>query len=87
MVIAVSLNIYQTSKTVHVHALTLQTHQRCTAQGVCSHGSVLLSHSENIVTRIGLQQQPIRFLMNNSGFKCPNSFWESQTQVLILNSE
>ena len=46
---------YQTAKTVHVHA----THYKHiedgrTAPGVCGKGSVPLSHSGNVVTRIGI---------------------------------
>ena len=42
---------YQTGKTVHVHANTTNTR---TAPGVCGNGSVPLSHSGNVVTRIGI---------------------------------
>ena len=45
--------LYQTSKTVHVHANTLQT-WRGWMPGVHSHGSVPLSHSGNSITRTGL---------------------------------
>ena len=46
---------YQTGKTVHMHANTLQTNgDGRTAPDVCGHGSVPLSHSGNVVTRIGL---------------------------------
>ena len=43
---------YQTGKTVHVHA----KHNKggCTALDVCGNGSVPLSHSGNVVTRIGI---------------------------------
>ena len=46
---------YQTGKTVHMHA----KHYRHkvdgrTAPGVCGNGSVPLSHSGNVVTRIGI---------------------------------
>ena len=46
---------YQTGKTVHVHAKHY-THDEDgrTAPGVCGNGSVPLSHSENVVTRIGI---------------------------------
>ena len=46
---------YQTGKTVHVHAKHY-THNKDgrTAPGVCGNGSVPLSHSGNIVTRIGI---------------------------------
>ena len=40
---------YQTGKTVHVH-----DEDGRTALGVCGNGSVPLSHSGNVVTRIGI---------------------------------
>ena len=43
---------YQTGKTVHVHAKHYNEDGR-TAPGVCGNGSVPLSHSGNVVTRIG----------------------------------
>ena len=44
---------YQTGKAVHVHAKRYEPHEDgCTAPGVCGNGS--LSHSENVVTRIGI---------------------------------
>ena len=46
---------YQTNKTVHVHAKHYKHNvDRCTAPGVCSNGSVPLSHSGNVLTRIGI---------------------------------
>ena len=46
---------YQRGKTVHVHAKHYKHNEdRCTAPGVCGNGSVPLSHSGNIVTRIGI---------------------------------
>ena len=46
---------YQTGKTVHVHAkhYKLNNENGRTAPGVCGKGSVPLSHSGNVVTRIG----------------------------------
>ena len=46
---------YQIGKTVHVHAKHY-THNKDgrTAPGVCGNGSVPLSHSGNVVTRIGI---------------------------------
>ena len=45
---------YQTGKTVHVHAKHYKHNEdRRTAPGVCGNGSVPLSHSGNVVTRIG----------------------------------
>ena len=46
---------YQTGKTVHVHAKHYKHNEdRRTAPGVCGNGSVPLSHSGNVVTRIGI---------------------------------
>ena len=46
---------YQTSKTVHVHAKHYKHNEDGrTVPGVCGNGSVPLSHSGNIVTRIGI---------------------------------
>ena len=46
---------YQTGKTVHVHATHYKYNEdRRTAPDVCGNGSVPLSHSENVVTRIGI---------------------------------
>ena len=45
---------YQPGKTVHVHAKHYkQDEDGRTAPGVCGNGSVQLSHSGNVVTRIG----------------------------------
>ena len=45
---------YQTGKTVHVHAKHYKHNEDGrTAPGVCGNGSVPLSHSGNVVTRIG----------------------------------
>ena len=44
---------YQTGKTVHVHAKHYKHNEdRRTAPGVCGNGSVPLSHSGNVVTRM-----------------------------------
>ena len=45
---------YQTGKTVHVHAKPYQHEDGHTVPGVCANGLVPLSHSGNIVTRIGI---------------------------------
>ena len=46
---------YQTGKTVHVHAKQYKHNEDGrTAPGVCGNGSVPLSHSGNVVTRIGI---------------------------------
>ena len=46
---------YQTGKTVYVHAKHYKHYEDGrTAPGVCGNGSVPLSHSGNVVTRIGI---------------------------------
>ena len=46
---------YQTGKTVHVHAKHYKHNEDGrTAPGVCGNGSVPLSHSGNVATRIGI---------------------------------
>ena len=45
---------YRTGKTVHVHTKHYKHEDRRTAPGVCGNGSVPLSHSGNVVTRIGI---------------------------------
>ena len=46
---------YQTGKTVHVHAKHYKHNEDGrTAPGVCGNGFVPLSHSGNVVTRIGI---------------------------------
>ena len=46
---------YQTGKTVHVHAkYYIHDEDGRTAPGMCGNGSVPLSHSGNVVTRIGI---------------------------------
>ena len=52
---------YQTGKTVHVHAKTQQTQRGRMVLGVCGNGSVLLSHSGNIVMRIGIHNTHTAF--------------------------
>ena len=47
---------YQTVKIVHVHAKHYKHNEEGrTAPGVCGNGVVPLSHSGNVVTRIGIQ--------------------------------
>ena len=54
---------YQTGKTVHVHAKHyIHDEDGRTAPGVCGNGSVPLSHSGNVVTRIGIH--------THSGWHC-----------------
>ena len=62
---------YQTGKTVHVHAKHYKHNEDgCTAPGVCGNGSVPLSHSGNVVTRIGIHthtHQEIHWLVGCLG--------------------
>ena len=46
---------YQTGKTVHVHAKHYKNNEDGrTAPGVCGNGSIPLSHSGNVVVRMGI---------------------------------
>ena len=45
---------YQTGKTVHVHAKHYKHEDGRTAPGVCGNGFIPLSHTGNVVTRIGI---------------------------------
>ena len=63
---------YQTGKTVHVHAKHYKHENGCTALGVCGNGSVPLSHSGNIVTRIGIHTHT-----HTQGLLCPRNNTES----------
>ena len=57
---------YQTGKTVHVHAKHyIHDEDGRTAPGVCGNGSVPLSHSGNVITRIGIHTHS-----NCRYFKC-----------------
>ena len=52
--------LYPTGKTVHVHAKHFKHNEDGrTAPGVCRNGSVPLSHSGNVVTRIGIHTHTI----------------------------
>ena len=51
---------YRTVKTVHVHAKHYRHNEDGrTAPGVCGNGSVPLSHSGNVVTRIGIHTHTV----------------------------
>ena len=57
---------YQTGKTVHVHAKHYKHNEDGrTAPGVCGNGSVPLSHSGNVVTRIGIHTHIAKFCVSN----------------------
>ena len=56
---------HQTGKTVHLHAKHYKHNEDGrTAPGVCGNGSVPLSHSGNLVTRIGIHIHTVRFIYN-----------------------
>ena len=58
---------YQTGKTVHVHAKHyIHDEDRCTAPGVCGNGFVPLSHSGNVITRIGIHTHTEGWIIRNS---------------------
>ena len=60
---------YQTGRTVHVHAKQYKHNEdERTAPGVCGNGSVPLSHSGNVVTRIGIHTDSLSlytFILTN----------------------
>ena len=67
---------YQTGKTVHVHAKHYKHNKDGrTAPGVCGNGSVPLSHSGNVVTRIGIHTHTCtgRFLKISTQHKLNSS--------------
>ena len=56
----------QTGKIVHLHAKHYKHNEDGrTAPGVCSNGSVPLSHSGNVVTRIGIHTHTNRYCYHN----------------------
>ena len=60
---------YQTSKTVHVHAKHYKHNEDGrTAPDVCGNGSVPLSHSGNVVTRIGIHIRADKILVTLTSF-------------------
>ena len=59
---------YQTGKTVHVHAKHYNEDGR-TAPGVCGNGSVPLSHSGNVVTRIGIHIHTLHWKILSTPYK------------------
>ena len=59
---------YQTGKTVHVHAKHYKHKEnRRSAPGVCGNGSIPLSHSRNVITRIGIHTHTGNPCEQNSG--------------------
>ena len=67
---------YQTGKTVHVHAKHYKHNEDGrTAPGVCGNGSVPLSHSGNVVTRIGIHTHTHKV---PGGLKCVHSLLGKQ---------
>ena len=68
---------YQTGKTVHVHAKHYKHEDGRTAPGVCGNGSVPLSHSGNVVTRIGIHTHkiPTRVFQRGCGLHSLSSLY------------
>ena len=77
---------YQTGKTVHMHAKHyIHDEDGRTAPGVCGNGSVPLSHSGNVVTRIGKHTQKNR--SNRPGYPHPvSSEWYQSWRSVIAVS-
>ena len=60
---------YQTGKTVHVHTKHYKHNEdRRTALVVCGNGSIPLSHSGNVVTRIGTHTHTCHFKQARKSF-------------------
>ena len=86
---------YQTGKTVHVHAKHYKHDEDGrTAPGVCGNGSVSLSHSGNVVTRIGIHThtyypQKTLLLQNKKTLKIltinDSEFWVLVSYVISAN--
>ena len=73
---------YQTGKTVHLHAKHYKHEDGRTAPGVCGNGSVPLSHSGNVVTRIGIHTAVLHtteYILNIS----TDSIDQDQCKVLL----
>ena len=67
---------YQTGKTVHVHAKHYKHNEDGrTAPDVCGNGSVPLSHSGNVVTRIGIHT--LTYLQGQQCFQRMGQLWQS----------
>ena len=67
---------YQTGKTVHMHAKHyIHDEEGRTAPGVCGNGSVPLSHSGNVVTRIGIHTHTFKAFYSPSVTGCTHSIF------------
>ena len=75
---------YQTGKTVHVHAKHYTHEDGRTAPGVCGNGSVPLSHSGNVVTRIGIHTSGLSFLVDNLMFQVMDLKMETCVLYFII---
>ena len=83
---------YQTGKTLHMHAKHYKHEDGLTAPGVCGNGSVPLSHSGNVVTRIGIHTHTYCFHTDSCTF-LTSCIWIAQCQeqtiyavnILIVN--
>ena len=69
---------YQNGKTVHVHAKCYKHNEDGrTAPGVCGNGSVPLSHSGNVVKRIGIHTHtPKQSQKSSCILQVVSRFWE-----------
>ena len=80
---------YQNGKTVHVHAKYYKHNDDGrTAPGVCGNGSVPLSHSGNIVTRIGIHTHTKlcpAFFFNDSSMRRQYQFINQNIANLFMH--
>ena len=83
---------YQTGKTVHVHAKHYKHNEDGrTAPGVCGNGSVPLSHSGNVVTRIGIHTHMCNWTWLNTWeiatvFFCSTLQYEKELEQIIART-
>ena len=76
---------YQTGKTVHVHTKHyIHDEDGRTAPGVCGNGSVPLSHSGNVVTRIGIHTYSLICRKNSDNLMLFSLFSFLQQRAFIF---
>ena len=74
---------YQTGKTVHVHAKNYKHNEDGrTAPVVCGNDSVSLSHSGNVVTRIGIHTQEVVYFWGFYDIKCKLTQYKSKLGLI-----
>ena len=80
---------YQTGKTVHVHAKHYKHNEDGrTAPGVCGNGSVPLSHSGNVVTRIGIHTHTLCDTLTAAPLMCKLGHrWPTVISALTKNED